>query len=145
MMNDTTWNIFQECISSFNFLFLTATNQGGRRDSSSIFEIDPIQIAHAEKSPATLQMKQDIAKEKSKIYEAKEDLDSTINELESFVMSLELDKKKNGGSSSNNTSSPKKMSPPTESIIDSNNNNNNSQKVSKIENGNGIPDGHTLV
>ena len=82
-------------------------------------------------------MKQDIAKEKSKIHDAKEELDSTINELESFVMSLELDKTKNGGS----TSSPKKIKPQSElTQIDTNNN----LPDSKIKT-NGIPDGHTLV
>ena len=65
-------------------------------------------------------MKQDIAKEKSKIHDAKEELNSTIDELESFVMSLELGKNKQNG-----ISAPNMVDIVANNNINNNNNNNN--------------------
>ena len=85
-------------------------------------------------------MKKQIAKEKYKTQEAKEDLDSTIDELESLVVSLELGERDHGRELvANNTSLPKNhqlsktINLNKKKIMDADNKNNNSNDESLVQ------------
>ncbi|XP_066935894.1 uncharacterized protein [Clytia hemisphaerica] len=94
LAHDVLTEEFEQIFNTINLTPVKSeTTTPPRKSSTNIFDVNPQEIELAEKSPQVMKMKEEIALEKSKLTEGKEDLSQTIAELEQFDFDLSINGK----------------------------------------------------